>query len=119
VAADRRHYKPFEQHLVMAQDVAAAIQNILLLAHVSGLGACWVSLITDMHMQRQRAIYRQLQLPPYIFVGGAIALGYPAAAVCDVPRRPLSQVWFREKFARPREASAAPAGSAGLRVEGC
>ncbi len=105
VAVDRRHYKPFEQHLVMAQDVAAATQNMLLMAHALGLAACWVSLISDMHMQGQRKVYSQLQLPPYIFVGAAIAIGYPVSAVCEVPRRSWHQVWFRERFAGNNDAS--------------
>lgn len=111
VAVDRRHYKPFEQHLVMAQDVAAATQNILLMAHALGLAACWVTLISDMHMLKQREVYRQLQLPPYIFVGGAVAVGYPVSAVCDVPRRPLNHIWFCDRFDGSKEASAAKASS--------
>ena len=99
VAADRRHYRPFEQHLIMAQDIAAATQNILLMAHALGLATCWVSLVTDMHMRDQKQIYRKLKLPPYVFVGAAIAIGYPASSVCFVPRRPLSDLWFQERFA--------------------
>jgi len=98
VGTDRRHYRPFEQHLVMVQDIAAATQNILLMAHVLGLAACWVTLISDMVMRNQKQIYQELRLPPHIFVGAAIAIGYPVSKVCSVPRRPLENVWFHEGF---------------------
>jgi nitroreductase len=98
VLADGRHYKPFRQHIVMYQDIAAATQNCLLMAEALGLGACWVSLLTDSHMDAQSGIYDTLSLPPHMVVGAAIALGHPENAVCLVPRRPLSSVWHSERY---------------------
>jgi nitroreductase len=98
IAADRRHYKPFDQHIVMFQDIASALQNCLLTCEALNLAACWVSLISDVHMNNQEDLHRLLGLPDYYVVGGAIAVGYPANMVCHVPRRPLSRVWHKELF---------------------
>jgi nitroreductase len=108
VATDRRHYKPFDQHLIMFQDIAGAIQNCLLTCEALNLAACWVSLISDSHIKRQTQIHAMLGLPEHYAVGGAIAIGQPANTVCHVPRRPLAKMWHRERFdeqtplARPR-----------------
>ncbi len=98
IAADRRHYKPFEQHIVMFQDVAGAIQNCLLTCEALNLAACWVSLIADSHIKSQAKVHDLLGLPSHYAIGGAIAIGYPANTVCHVPRRPLNRVWHRERF---------------------
>ena len=102
VLTDRRHYKPFQQHLVMFQDVAAATQNCLLMAEALGLAACWVSLLTDAHMDDQSEIYARLGLPEHMVIGAAIAIGHPVNAVCHVPRRHLSNVWHHGRFGRSR-----------------
>jgi len=100
VAADRRHYKPFDQHLIMFQDMAGAIQNCLLTCEALNLAACWVSLISDSHIKDQANIYRLLGLPDHYVIGGAIAVGYPANTVCHVPRRSLETVWHRETMGK-------------------
>lgn len=100
VLTDSRHYKPFQQHVVMYQDIAAATQNCLLMAEALGLAACWVSLLSDSHCDNQAEIYRQLDLPSYLVIGAAIAIGHPANAVCLVPRRPLAAVWHKERYSK-------------------
>jgi nitroreductase len=96
--ADRRSYMPFHQLLIMAQDVAVAMQNMQIMAHALGLGSCWVTIVSDMHILNQEEIYRRLQLPSYFFIGGMLAIGHPHSSVCPVPRRPIHQVWFQERF---------------------
>lgn len=98
VGVDRRPYRPFEQHLVMAQDIAAATQNMLLMAHSLGLGACWITLISDSSIRAQAHLYLRLGAPKYLFLGALVAIGHPASTVCRVPRRPLEQVWFHERL---------------------
>jgi len=105
VVADRRPYKPFMQHIVMAQDIAAATQNLLLMAHSLGLGACWVTLLSDSHFIGQGYMYRQLNLPEYMYVGAAIAVGYPASAICHVPRRPPKSVLHFDVFCSKEEST--------------
>lgn len=98
IATDRRHYKPFDQHIVMFQDIAAAAQNCLLAAEANNLAACWVSLLSDTHIRDQDAIYRALGLPGYMAIGAAIAIGRKTNAVCMVPRRPMDRLVHRERF---------------------
>jgi nitroreductase len=98
VLSDSRHYKPFQQHMIMYQDIAAATQNCLLTAEALGLAACWVSLLTDSHIEHQAEVYRKLGLPSHVVIGAAIAIGYPTNAVCLVPRRPLTSVWHKERY---------------------
>jgi len=108
IATDRRHYKPTEQHPVMFQDIAAATQNCLLMAEALGLGACWVSLISDSHIKGQDSVYRQLALPDHMLIGSAIAIGEPENMVCLVPRRPLNRIWHHEKYAHRAAPACAP-----------
>lgn len=98
IATDRRHYKPVEQHPVMFQDIAAATQNCLLMVEALGLSACWVSLISDSHIENQDAVYKQLGLPRHLLIGAAIAIGKSENAVCLVPRRPLDRIWHKETY---------------------
>lgn len=59
----------------LLQDCAAAIQNLLLAAHIIGLGACWLGL----HPREQRIHFLQecLRLPPSVIPVAGIALGLP------------------------------------------
>lgn len=98
ILTDIRHYKPFQQHIVMYQDIAAATQNCLLMAEALDLSACWVSLLTDSHCENQDEIYRQLDLPSHLVIGAAIAIGHPANAVCLVPRRPIESMWHKDRY---------------------
>lgn len=98
IATDRRHYKPFEQHPVMFQDIAAAAQNCLLMAEAMQMAACWVSLVSDAHIDGQADLYRLLGLPDHMLIGAVIAVGYPMNAVCLVPRRRLASIWHKEKI---------------------
>lgn len=112
IATDRRHYKPTTQHPVMFQDIAAATQNCLLMSEALGLAACWVSLVSDSHIENQDNIYRQLNLPIHMLIGAAIAIGEPENAICFVPRRPLNGVWHHEKYLRYNGLPTIPAGTA-------
>lgn len=104
VTSDRRHYKPFEQHIIMYQDMAAAIQNCLLASESLNLAACWVSLVSDLHINGQEHLYRRLHLPAHRAIGGVIAIGHPTNTVCHVPRRPLHRVWHHNQFGASADA---------------
>jgi|GEM_PF-185305 len=108
IATDRRHYKPVEQHPVMFQDIAAATQNCLLMAEALGLAACWVSLVSDSHIEDQNTVYKYLNLPDHMLIGAAIAIGESENAVCLVPRRPLDSIWHHNKYASVDARSPAP-----------
>jgi nitroreductase len=57
-------------------DCAAAVQNLLLAAHVLGLGAVW----TGVYPQQDRieGFRRLLKLPPQVVPHSLIVMGYPA-----------------------------------------
>ncbi|KAA0001187.1 MAG: nitroreductase family protein [Thermoplasmata archaeon] len=58
------------RNLYVLQDVAAAIQNILLLATDYGLGTCWVGAFDE------KAVSNILSLPPHIRPLALIPIGY-------------------------------------------
>jgi nitroreductase len=52
-------------------DAAAAVQNILLVAHSLGLGACWIGAFND------RMVSEILRLPMWLRPVAIIPIGYP------------------------------------------
>ncbi len=59
----------------LLQDCSAAIENLLLCAHVLGLGACWVGVHPSEESCRQ--LRGLLSLPASVIPVAAISLGYP------------------------------------------
>ena len=59
----------------LLQDCSAAIENLLLAAHLLGLGACWLGV--HPRQERVRRISEILALPPSVIPVAAIAVGYP------------------------------------------
>ncbi len=75
------------------QDTAAAIQNLLLAAHASGLGGCWVGDFADAQV---RAVFG---VPEDLTPVAVIALGYPQSVPDKGPaRRPLTEVVHWEQY---------------------
>lgn len=80
----------FERSMAV-QSVAMASQNLLLMAHALGLGACWLCA----PLFCPDVVVGALDLPPDYEPQGMIILGYPAEAR-DKTRAPLdSRVMFR------------------------
>ena len=75
--------------LYCLQDVAAAVQNLLLLAHADGLGACWVGAF------RERDVARVLTLPRHLRPVALVAVGVPAESPAPPQRRPPAEVTSR------------------------
>lgn len=71
---------------MVVQSVAAAVQNLLLQAHVEGLGAVWMGYPN----LASAAIRSWLQEEGELMA--TIALGYPAATPKPTPRKPLGAV---------------------------
>ena len=65
-----------QQESYMLQDCSAAIENILLAAHMLGLGACWLGA----HPRQSRVSHLRgvLGIPESITPVSAISVGYPA-----------------------------------------
>jgi len=60
----------------LLQDCAAAIENLLLCAHVLGLGACWIGV--HPREQRIQSLRDLLKLQPAALPVACIAIGHPA-----------------------------------------
>jgi nitroreductase len=65
-----------QQLSYLLQDCSAAIENLLLCAHILGLGACWLGV----HPREQRvaALKQILSLPESVIPVSCIAIGHPA-----------------------------------------
>ena len=60
----------------LLQDCAAAIENLLLCAHLLGLGTCWVAV--HPREQRVKSLQAILKLKEQVIPVACIAIGYPA-----------------------------------------
>jgi nitroreductase len=65
-----------QQLSYLLQDCSAAIENLLLCAHVLGLGACWLGV--HPREQRVKALQDILKLQVSVIPVACIAIGYPA-----------------------------------------
>jgi nitroreductase len=60
----------------LLQDCSAAIENLLLCAHILGLGACWLGV--HPREQRVNALKEILSLPASVVPVACVSVGYPA-----------------------------------------
>lgn len=67
-----------QQLSYLLQDCSAAIENLLLCAHVLGLGACWLGV--HPREQRMNSLKQILALPASVVPVACISIGYPAEA---------------------------------------
>jgi nitroreductase len=65
-----------QQLSYLLQDCSAAIENLLLCAHILGLGACWLGV--HPREQRVNALKKILSLPLSVIPVACIAIGHPA-----------------------------------------
>ncbi len=68
------------------QDVAAATQNLLLMAHALGYGACWVGAFSD------QQVAEILNLSDDIKPMCIVPIGYPAEQPAAPPRLPVEKI---------------------------
>ncbi len=71
-------YEERGKNLYAIQNVAAAVQNILLAANNFGVAGCWIGAFTDPLLRKD------CRIPDFIDIHAIIALGYPE----KIPRRP-------------------------------
>jgi nitroreductase len=60
----------------LLQDCSAAIENLLMCAHILGLGACWMGV--HPRQPRMNAVKETLALPESIIPVACISVGHPA-----------------------------------------
>ena len=82
------------EHTMGVQSVAAAIQNMLLVAHDQGLGGCWCST----PLLCPTAVRRVLGIPQSVEPQAVIALGYPDEKPEPPRRKPLSEVIYLNRW---------------------
>lgn len=87
-------YKDRGEHLYCLQDVAAATQNVMLLAQALGIGSCWVGAFNESEVSKV------CNFPDYVRPVVMIALGYhdTNVEVMVRPRRSKSDFVHLEAF---------------------
>lgn len=85
VAIDERLYP---EKFTAAMDAAAAIQNMLLMAHNLGLGGCWMYMC---ELTNQNSLKKKLGLDDHYYIYSAVLLGYPAEHPEPPHRKPLDK----------------------------
>ena len=76
------------EDIMGVQSVAAAIQNMLLVAHDEGIGACWFCA----PLFCPNVIRRVLKIPQHVDPQALITLGYPTANPDPPPRKSLEEI---------------------------
>lgn len=86
-----RELYPNEGDIYSIQNAAALIENILMLAHIYDLGACWVEALDC------ETLKESLAVPAEHHIDAIIPIGYPLENP-KVAKNPLMQMVFFEKF---------------------
>jgi len=76
------------EYIMAVQSVAAAIENMLLVAHGEGLGSCWFC----GPLFCQDVVRAILKIPQHVDPQALITLGYPANKPTPPPRKPLEEI---------------------------
>ena len=85
------------EHDLAVQSLAAAIQNLLLAAHVKGLGACWLC----SPIFCKNPVKEALKLPDDVEPQALIAIGYPAETRAPPQRIPLDNIAYLNNWGNP------------------
>ncbi|MCK5559667.1 MAG: nitroreductase family protein [Thermoplasmata archaeon] len=86
------HYGPRGRTLYCIQDSDAAIENIMLIVHSYGLGACWIGAFDE------ALASEVLELPKHIRPLAIIPIGYPAEEPGPTSRIDLEKLIHYEKW---------------------
>jgi nitroreductase len=101
-----------ELDLMYVQDVATAMQNMLLMTHHIGLGAVWVGSFS------RKEVRRVMNVPKEFMIQGLVSVGYyDKKASIDFhgdaipnyrerPRKPLNEIAFDGSFSKPWNVAA-------------
>jgi len=76
------------EYVMAVQSVAAAIENVLLVAHGEGLGSCWFCA----PLFCPDVVRKTLKIPTHIDPQALITLGYSANKPNPPPRKPLEDI---------------------------
>jgi len=79
------------EHIMAVQSLAAAIQNMLLMAHSEGLGACWFCA----PLFCQEVVRKVLKIPDDVEPVALITLGYPSERASPPFRKPVEEIAYK------------------------
>lgn len=85
------------EYVMAVQSVAAAIENMLLVAHSEGLGSCWFCA----PLFCQDVVRGALKIPEQFDPQALITLGYPANKPNPPPRKPLESIVHQDCWGHP------------------
>lgn len=77
--------------------VYPAVQNLMLAARGLGLGTT----LTTVHLYEEGAVKQLLDIPEHVTTYAMIPVGVPLGRWGEAPRRPLSEVSFRDRWGQP------------------
>jgi len=95
VCSDQRDMQEFGgalRPILAAEEAAMAVQNMLLMAHALGLGACPVASFST------SGIRELLELPDHIHPILLVALGFPDEQPTPPKRKELARITFWERY---------------------
>ena len=81
----------------LGASIYPAVQNLLLAAHVLGLG----TVLTTRWKSRETELRPLLGLPETMAVHAIVPMGWPAVSVGRSRRRPVREITSRERFGEP------------------
>lgn len=82
-----------ERSVYAEHDACATLENMLIAAHVLGLGACWITAEKAMFETAEgKALLKEWGLPERLFGVGAMTLGHPAAEAAAPAERKADYV---------------------------
>ena len=95
VICGRKIYPPQAPSEAMVwSTVYPAGQNLIVAARALGLGATF----TTFHMAAEKAFRETLGIPPELYLGVSVAVGYPARKHGPVKRKPVEEVTHWERW---------------------
>jgi len=98
VLVDVRGYSlPYFRHMPYL-DAGAAIQNILLMAHSIGLGACWLNWEGSISRTNEERVYEMFKIPRYYLVMSLVLIGHRRANPDGPPRQSLKEFLLFDSF---------------------
>jgi len=84
-----------ERDLAM-QSLGAAMQNLLLMAHAEGLGACWFCAPGFC----KEAVRKVLRIPEAVEPEAFVIMGYPAETPSVPPKKSLAEYCFMDEWGK-------------------
>jgi len=80
------------------ENVAVAVENILIAANALGLGTCYIGAFASKYPEIEKSIIKAFKLPKHINVVALITIGYPDIKPNEKELRPISDVWRRDVY---------------------